>query len=258
MAVNKQKNEVNSTIKAFEVLKVITKADPHAGITLAELSKLIPTSKSTIHRYLSTLEQLQLIEKNDRDSYFLASGILQLAGHYLSNMNLPQIAEPFMKKLAASSQETVHLAVPSENEVVYVAIVDGPLSIRMMARIGTRAPMYCTALGKSILAHLPEEKLISVVGHGLISRTPNTITSLEALREEMSEIRAKGFSVDNIENEDGVRCIGAPLFDYAKKLAGAISISGPVYRVTSDRVPELGILVKSTALAISRRMGYPL
>lgn len=257
MTTTKPKYEVASTVKAFEIIKIIADSDPYRGITLAELSWVISGSKSTIYRYLNTLEQLEFVEKDDRDSYFLGSGILQLAGHYLSNMNLPLFADPYMRRLAENSKETVYLAVPSENAVVYIAKVDGPLSIRLMAQIGSRMPMYCTALGKAILAHRSEEQVSAIASVGLERKTANTITDLEILVQELAHVRSQGYAVDNIENEEGVRCIGAPLFDYSRKLVGAVSLSGPSNRVTEGRVAELGQMVKETALAISRRMGYP-
>lgn len=258
MVAMEKKYKVASTLKAFEILWVIAGADPHQGLSLADIGKELPVSKSTIHRYLSTLEELRFVEKDDRGNFYLGSGILELAGNYLSNMSLPRLADPYMRDLAEKSQETIHLAIPSHNEVIYVGKVDGPLSIRLIATIGTRMPMYCTALGKSMLAHLPQEIVDAVIAQGLEPRTKNTITSTEGLIQNIVEVGKLGYAVDDIENEEGVRCVGAPIFDYSQKLVGAISISGPDYRVTEERAPKLGLMIKDTALAISRRMGYPL
>ena len=249
--------EVSTALKVFEVLEVVSHAKPHIGISLSEVSKTLRASKSTVHRYLQTMERIGIVERNERDNYHLGWTILSLAGNYLNSLDLPNLAEPYMRELAVKSKETVHLGVPAENWVMYISKVDSPQSIQMIARIGTRMPMYCTSLGKSILAFSPEEKVAEIIELGMDPRTANTITTQEELKKNLEEVRSNGYAVDNIENEDGVRCIGTPIFNYSQKVIGAVSISGPANRITSEQVSELGPLVRETGLAISRRMGYP-
>ena len=249
--------EVSTAVKFFETLEVVSNATPHIGISLSEISRHLHVSKSTVLRYLQTMERLGVVERNERDNYKLGWKILNLASCYLNNMDLPNLAEPYMRELAAKSQETIFLAVPSDDWVMYISKVDSPQSIQMIARIGTRNPMYCTALGKSILAFLPKEKIDEVIQLGLHPRTANTITNPDDLKKNLEEIRQKGYSIDNIENEEGVRCVGAPIFNYSQNVIGAVSLSGPATRITPERFFELGSIVKEIGLAISRRMGYP-
>jgi IclR family KDG regulon transcriptional repressor len=249
--------EVSTAVRFFETLEVISNAKPHIGISPSEVANNLHSSKSTVFRYLQTMERLGVIEKNERDNYHLGWKILNLASSYLNNMDLPSLAEPYMRELASKSQETIHLAVPSDNWIMYISKVDSPQSIQMIARIGTRNPMYCTALGKSILAFMPEEKVEEVIQLGLHPRTSNTLTNPDELKKNLEEIRQKGYSVDDIENEEGVRCIGTPIFNYRQNVIGAVSLSGPAIRITPERFSELGSIVKDTGLAISRRMGYP-
>jgi IclR family acetate operon transcriptional repressor len=148
------------------------------------------------------------------------------------------------------------LAIPSGDEVVYIAKVDSPHSVRMASQIGALNPMHCTALGKAILAHYASDRVDGIIAKGLPRRTSHTLTTPERLRDELERVRSKGFATDDQENELGVRCTGAPIFDYTGKVVGAISVSGPAGRITQESSLEMGPLVKDAALEISRRMGY--
>jgi len=244
-----------SVARAFAILDVLA-SKGETGIPLLEISKHLGMSKSTTYRYLVTLEKLGTVERDEKDRFRLGIKLVELAGPILSNNDLRNQSNAILGELAAQTQETVHLGVPSEIEVVYIAKVDSSHSIQMHSSIGTRVPMYCTALGKAILAHASSTLVEQVIGHGLTRRTPHTITSSEALRVELERVRAQGFSVDAEENEIGVCCVGAPVFNYDGKVIGAISISGPTQRITGERRLELEPLVREASRRISKRMGY--
>jgi len=126
----------------------------------------------------------------------------------------------------------------------------------MASHIGIRNPMHCTALGKAILAYYPQDQVEVIIREGLPARTPFTLTSPESLRAELERIRGEGFAIDDQENELGVRCTGAPIFDYTGKVVGAISVSGPASRITRERSLELGSVVNEAAKEVSRKMGF--
>ncbi len=254
--LDRQHRTSTTVAKAFAILDMLA-SNGEGGTSLKEVSNHLGTSKSTAHRYLTTLEKLAVVERDERDHFRLGLKLIELAGAFLSDHNLRSVSELFLNEVAARTQETVHLAVPSVNEVVYIAKVDSPHSIRMFSRIGARMPMYCTSLGKAILAHYPFERVEEIIGEGLPARTPYTITSPPALRLELERVRAQGFATDDQENETGVRCVGAPIFDYTLKVIGAISVSGPANRISKEQIIALGPLVRDAALEVSRRMGYP-
>lgn len=245
-----------TVVKAFSILNLLAH---RAGstVSLAEVAAHIGTSKSTAHRYLTTLEELGVVERDAKDRFQLGPKLIELAGMLLAEHDLRRESEPFLLELASQTQETVHLAVPSGNEVVYLAKVESPHPIRMASRIGARMPMYSTALGKAILAHLPPERVQEIVDAGIPPRTPHTVSSAEALRAELAKVQAQGFALDDQENELGVRCVGAPVFDYSGEVVGAVSVSGPAHRLSREMLLKLGPLVRETALKISRRLGYP-
>jgi DNA-binding IclR family transcriptional regulator len=254
--LNSQHRTSTTVAKAFAILDVLA-SNGDGGTSLKEVSNLLGMSKSTAHRYLTTLEKLAVVERNEKDHFRLGLKLIKLAGAFLSDHNLRNVSEPLLNEVAAQTQETIHLAVPSINEVVYIAKVDSPHSIRMASRIGARMPMYCTSLGKAILAHYSFNRVEEIIHEGMPARTPYTITSAQALRAELERVHAQGFATDDQENEMGVRCVGAPIFDYTTKVIGAISVSGPANRMSKERSLDLGPLVRDAALEVSRRMGYP-
>jgi IclR family acetate operon transcriptional repressor len=226
------------------------------GISLSDLSTLINMPKSSTHRYLCTLQELGLAERKDGDRYFLGAKIIEIAGSFLAKSDLRNESQSVMSELAEKTGETVHLAVPSSKEVVYIAKIESVHTLGMSAHIGTRLPMYCTSLGKAILAFSSPDLIESVLVDDLKARTPHTKTSSSALRAELVNIRSQGFALDNEENEPGIRCVGAPVLDYSGKAIAAISISGPSDRITLDRAMRLGPLVWECTQRVSKRWGY--
>lgn len=247
---------VSTTVaKAISILDILaSKAD--VGVSLSELCTLIDIPKSSTHRYLVTLQELGLAERKSNDRYCLGTKVIELAGAYLLKSDLRNDSQAALDELAEITGETVHLAVPSGTEVVYIAKVESKHALSMFSHIGARLPMHCTALGKAILAYSDSHELHAVLTKPLITRTPNSITSLNALENELTLIRSRGYAIDNEENELGIRCVGAPIFDYTMKPIGAISVSAPGDRMDQERCHSLGPLVQQAAQKVSRRKGY--
>ena len=241
--------------KAIHIVEILaSKAD--VGITLAELSSLINMPKSSTHRYLGTLLELGLAERKNGDRYCLGAKVIEIAGVFLAKSDLKNESQVVMTELAEKTGETIHLAVPSAREVVYIAKIESPHALGMSSHIGSRLPMYCTSLGKAILAFSDSDLLEAVLSDGLKARTTHTNTSPTALRTELINIRSQGFALDDEENEPGIRCVGAPVLDYSGKAIAAISISGPGERITIERAMELGLLVRESTRRVSKRWGY--
>lgn len=167
------------------------------------------------------------------------------------------MAYPFLRRLRDLANETVHLVVMDGGQCIYVEKVECSQAVRMHSTIGSRVHAHCTAVGKSMLAYLSQEQVEEILGrHGLPARTSHTITDKKRLLEELAQVREQGYAVDDVENEEGIRCVGAPIFDHRRKVVAALSVSGPAFRLTKERVRELAPHVKATALAISRQLGY--
>ena len=244
----------STVIKAFSVLNLLA-SKRGTGATLQEVTTELDASKSTAHRYLVTLEHLGVVERDESDEFFLGPVIAKLGGAYLRDHSLRRVAQPFLDRLARSTQETIHLAVPSGDEAVYIAKIDSVHSVQMASAVGSRAALHCTSLGKAILAYLPDT-LEQIIQNGIESKTPHTIVAPKALRAELEQVRKKGYAIDNQENELGVRCVGAPVFDHMERVIGAISISGPSNRITKAKAVQWGALVREASMAVSERIGH--
>lgn len=244
-----------SVTKAIRIVELLA-AKPDGGMTLAELSLQLGMPKSTTHRYLATLIALGLTERDGTDHFRLGTKVVELAGSFLANSDLRTEGNAVLEDLAAKTGETVHLAVPSRGEVVYIAKVESIHALRMYSHIGARLPMHSTSLGKAILAHLPAARIDEILLAPMTARTARTITSAHELATELERIRQQGFAIDDEENEIGVCCVGAPVFDYMAAPVAAVSISGPITRMSRERCVTLGPMVRDAALSVSRRIGY--
>lgn len=244
-----------SVTKAFRIVELLA-AKPNGGLSLAELSLQLGMPKSTTHRYLATLIALGLTERDGADRFRLGTKVVELAGSFLANSDLRTEGNAILDELAAKTGETVHLAVPSGGEVVYIAKVESIHALRMYSHIGARLPMHSTSLGKAIMAHLPAERIDEILLTPMTARTPRTITSPRELTLELEHIRQQGFAIDDEENETGVCCVGAAVLDYMADPVAAVSISGPNNRMSRERCVTLGPMVRDAAMSVSRRMGY--
>jgi DNA-binding IclR family transcriptional regulator len=198
------------------------------------------------------------VEKNGRTGeYSLGMAAFEIGNTYLRQMDFIQISKPIMSDLAMMVQETVHLAVLSDTEIVYVDKVDSPRTLGVMSKIGQRAPVYCTALGKVLLAHRPKDELSRIIGEiKLKPFTKNTITSKKRLVEELKVIREKGYALDQREYEEDVECIGAPIRDHQGDVIAALSISGPQRKINTPHEKQFISQVVKAAALVSSKMGY--
>ena len=251
-----ERRKISTTVtKAFGIVAALA-PETDRGLTLADLSQRLAIPKSTVHRYLATLLELGLAERCDTERFRLGPKVIELAGAYLANSDLRNQSQAVLDGLSAETNETIHLAVRSGAEVVYIAKVESRHAVRMYSFIGARLPMYCTALGKAMLAFGPDDWLRETLARGLDPRTPHTLTTASALKADLEAIKLQGFSFDKEENEVGVRCVGAPVFDFTGSVIAAISLSGPTDRMDRKRFAELGPVVRDAARHISRRLGY--
>jgi IclR family acetate operon transcriptional repressor len=243
-----------SVERAFELLDHIAAAGP-SGLTLAELAAEVPTAKSTTHRYVTTLLELGVVRRDGAGRLTLGLRLVELAGALLDGDHLRSAAEPVLHELVARTGETVHLGVPSDGHVVYIAKVESPQSVRLVSRIGARIPMHCSAMGKALLAQLDEAALSVALERPRELRTMHTLTSADALLAELEKVRGAGVAIDDEENELGVRCIGTVVHGNATAPVGAISVSAPATRMTHERCAEVAPAVLAAAEEIARRLG---
>lgn len=242
--------------KAFSVLDILLKNN--APMSMTEISAELGLYPSTIHRILDTLKYGGYVEQDpNTQKYQLGLKLLELGMARLNQIDLVKEAKPFLKELVKKCNETVHLAVLEDTNVLYLAKEESTQTIRMISYVGKRAPLHCTALGKILLAFLPTDKREQLLNKmELFKLTENTITDKDKLQEELRRIKQVGFALDKEENEKYVRCIAAPIRDYKGRVIAAVSISGPSYRINEDNQNHLKEELVGTCQKISARLGF--
>ena len=247
---------VQSVERTLSILEVL--AENREGLGVTEISEKVGLHKSTVYRLLATLiYKGYVIQDIETNKYKTTFKLFELGNKRIEKMDILSASKPYTKKLMERVNEVVHLVVREGNMIVYIDKVEADNTIRMASSIGKRNPMYCTSVGKAILAHLPSQEVEEVWANSKIEkRTNNTITDFQELKKELAIIRERGFAVDNEENEFGVRCIGAPIFNRFGQIEGAISISGPTIRLTEEKIAAMADEVKMCSEQISKELGY--
>lgn len=235
-------------------------AEHGPDLNLPQISELLGLHKSTAHRLIMVLERHRLIEKNSvTGRYRLGLKLFELGTRAVAQLDLRERARPFLERVVAATGETVHLCIYDNGEVVYLDKVEPARSVRLASSVGRRSPAHCTAVGKAILAFLPESEVeAGIQKHGLRQLTRNSLGSLMEVKADLARVRKRGYSVDNEENEEGVCCVGAVVRNYSGEPVAAISASGPSFRLTREKIPLLARAVVAAANELSEDLGFRL
>lgn len=248
---------INSVLRAARLLEAFSLKNP--TYTNSQLAKKLGLNKSTVTRLLYSLEEAGFLRREKKTGeYSLTFKLFQIGSVYINQIGFRTEAKPLLTELAATFKETVHLAVLNGWEVFYLDKVEDFQSIGMVSRVGSKAPSYCTGVGKVLLAYLGKEDFESLFQSvDLKSYTPRTIVNLDELWSHLGQIKEQGYAVDDAEHEPEVKCVAAPLRDRDGKIIAGISISGPGFRMTRKKMEnELIPALQRTAETISRRLGY--
>lgn len=252
----KRQYRVSSLERALDLLEVFS--DKEAALTGSELAERLNTRAGTIYPTLKTLEEYGYLQRDEGKRYHLGFKFLEKGKIILDQLDLREVAEPHLRRLAEESQANAHLAVLYNGQVMYLDREEGYPTTTIRDIVGRSAPAYCTALGKVLLANLDESILGSFLqAQELRPLTPNTITDHAELEEELQKTRARGYAIDREEFHEGVVCIAAPARDYQGRVTSAISISFPRSRFSNseDREPLIQQVVH-TARLISSAQGF--
>lgn len=244
---------IQSVSRAIQIIRCFENNE-ELGVT--EISKMVGLHKSTAFGLISTLEANKLLEKNDcTGRYRLGLELFRLGTKV--NSTLRHIAVPYLEQLVKMYQETVNLVVMEDLSVIYLEKVESTHSIRISTMVGGRLPLYCTAVGKSILAFLPAEELHHKINKmEFVKYTDNTLHDKETIMKSLEQIKKKGYSEESEELEIGLSCIAAPLFNYFGNPFAAISISGPTSRMSENFRKEISTNLIHITQEISKKLGY--
>jgi DNA-binding IclR family transcriptional regulator len=227
-----------------------------AGLGLKAICDLTGIHKSTAHRFLKHLEREGYLLRTEAGAYLIGPRLSQMSARGNQGATLQAVARPILWELWKSTQETVNLAVLDQGTVLYVDVIESPHEFRLSSRVGTRRSLHVTALGKALAAFLPAEARENVLSTIAFQKsTERTIMNLLQFRQELEKIRRQGYAVDDEEAVQGARCVSAPILNSESEPIAAVSVSGPVTRVSPNQVAGLAGAVTSAARAISAAMG---
>ncbi|MXV60545.1 helix-turn-helix domain-containing protein [Natronorubrum sp. JWXQ-INN-674] len=248
------KYPVRTTETTLAILDTLKEAN-EMGVT--ELSNQLNLGKSTVHNHLSTLRKHDFVVKED-EQYRLGLRFLELGGHSRNQMKLYEVAEPEVRALAEETEEMVNLATHEHGKCVYLYRAKGAQAVELDTYAGLRTGLHSTALGKAMLAHLPESRVDDIIEtNGLSAETQHTITDRDELHEELETIRERGVAFDREERLNGLRCVAAPITDTDGRSIGAISVAAPTGRLKGDRFStDMPDTVHSTANVIELSMTH--
>lgn len=245
---------VKSMATTVEVIDALMELD-RPGV--AEVADHLDVPKSTAHDHLSTLIELQFVVR-EPDGYRLGARFLEYGGYAREQMKVYRVARPVVNRLAEDTGEHANLMVEEHGLGSFLYKAKGEDAVTLDTHPGMRVPLQTTALGKTILAHLPEERVEEIIDeYGLPRVTEHTITDRDALFEEFDRIRDQGYATDDEERVEGMRCIAAPILDRNDDVVAAVSVSGPMSRMHDDRFEnEIPRRVLSAANVIEVNMTY--
>ena len=247
---------VQSVARALEILECFDESTEILGIS--EIAERMNLSKSTVFGLVNTLLNKGYLEQDVVDKrYKLGIRLFELGHLYSLRLNIITEAMPYCEKLSKKYNATVHIGTRYANEIIYIAKVDRPDSFVIFSQVGKRAPLYCTGVGKGILAFLDEHEIKDYANQTkYIKYTDHTISNANDLIKELDKIRKIGYSTDNEEIVPGLRCVSAPIFDRNKKPIAAISVSMIGNAMKEDRIENISKDIINVANQISRRLGY--
>lgn len=248
--------EVQSIVRALTLLEAL--ADQHSDIGIAELSRRVGLHVSTTHRILGTLVNRGYARQSPENGrYGLGAKAFHIAESYLGQLDLRRLVRPVLERLSRETGETANLVILDGREALYLDKVESPQSLRIFSRIGRRAPLYCTAVGKVLLAYRTEEEVDSLLGrHPLEPLTRATITSRRQVQQELEKVQEQGFALDMEECEQGASCIAVPVRNSRGEPVAAIGVSGPSIRMDAQRIQDLVPVVVRFGAEVSEQLGF--
>jgi len=247
--------QLQSLDRAVAVLDLLGESEGPLG--LADVCERMDLHKSTAHRALMVLERCGLIERTPENRFRLGLKLYELGTRAVEQIDLRARVHPWFRRLSAQVGETVHLGVLQKTSVVYLDKME-PSNRRvwLSSRIGTSNPVYCTAMGKAMMAFLPEELQGEIMARiRFVRYTHRTLMTPEALMRSLDRVRRRGYAIDDEEVEEGVRCIGAPILNETGYPMAAVSVSGPTSRITQQSVPGIAEHLLRCCREISGSLG---
>ena len=245
---------VQSVERALDIIETVASAQE--GKSLTEIAAITGLHKSTVYRLIMTLLNRNYLDKMEDGNYKLGEKLIENVSYYINDLELQTEARPYVAEISTHLGMAAFLGVLDGNKVVYLEKMN-VASARLYFQIGTKVSAYCSAIGKCLLSNYSNEQLNDVMADcSFIKFTPNTISDMGNLRNEIAKVRRQGWAISDEEYEMGHRCIGAPIYDYRGEIIAAVSASGDKHVLTDDRIQEVAEYMVKAAGGISEKMGY--
>lgn len=253
-AADKGAGHTQALSRGLAVLDALAATD--GGATLTTLVAMLKLPAPTAHRLLATLEAAGYVRAGPKGEWQVGVRAFRAGSAFLAHRNLVLQAYAHLRELMDRAGETANLAVIESGEAVFVEQVQCRELMRMSAKLGSRAPLHASGVGKAMLAELPQRDAAAALGRReLVRFTPRTFTTLEDLAGELAATRARGYAIDDEEHAAGLRCVAAAVLDENGQPWAAVSLAGPTTRLTPERIPLLGMLVQTTARDLTLALG---
>src|ERR1700758_3229398 len=247
--------KVQALDRAFAVLDLLGESETPLG--LAQVASSLQLHKSTAHRFLMVLERHHMVERTTNGKFRLGLRLFDFGNRAIEQYDLRDRAQPHLRRLVAETEETAHLCILEQARVIYIDKIEPARSVRMITRIGSSNPVHSTAVGKAILAFLPEDRINDIIRRTRFERfTHRTIANAEQLRAEIEKTKRRGYAVDDEELEEGLSCIAVPVLDAQRQPVAAVTVSGPSFRVTAQKLPSIANHLLQCVRGISTDMGF--
>ncbi len=251
----KRSYNITALQRGLRLLRIFSES-PH-GLTATHVAGRSQLPVSTVHRFLANLEGAGFLNCGGDGVYHLGVACFAIGQAALGQLDIRRVSLPYLQELNRQTRETIHLTVRHGLSAVYVEKLDSPEQLRIHSRIGAAVPLYCTAVGKIMLAYMPDDERKQALPQlGLRRLTPNTVGNLQELQAELYRVRKNGYACDLEEHELHIRCIAAPIWDHAGGVNASLSITAPVVRMPVTRLRQLATLIQTAGLQISRELGY--
>src|ERR1700735_3384520 len=252
----KRSYNITALQRGLRLLHIFSES-PH-GLTAKHVAQRSRLPVSTVHRFLANLEGAGFLNCSGDGVYHLGIACFAIGQVALGQLDIRRVSLPYLQELNRQTRETIHLTVRHGLSAVYVEKLDSPEQLRIHSRIGAAVPLYCTAVGKVMLAYMPDDERAKVLPQlGLRCLTPNTVGNLQELDVELYRVRKNGYACDLEEHELHIRCVAAPIWDHKGEVSASVSITAPMVRMAVTRLRQLAPLIQTAGLQISRELGYP-
>ncbi len=245
---------VRSVERALDILLCFTREEPTRSLT--QIAESVHMSKTTVHRLLTTLENKRFITRDKASGlYRLGLRFIEMASLVLQDVELHRWAHPYLQQLSQEYGETVDLSILDGSHVIYLEVIESPHRVKLAAAPGQRLPAFLTASGKALLAYLPPDQVKKIANQNMTEYADSIPASIPDMLADLKVTAERGYAIAEQEYEKDINAVAAPIFGVEKQPVASIAIVGPSFRMTKDRLPELGESIRKMSQAISSEVG---